>query len=156
MTLRALGVVFVLLVVQLAQGLSMFLLEPPVEAVLLHVGLGFLTLLVLLWVVILTRRAKHHAAGDVTLVLFLYLVQGSLGLATYLPEEQAALAKPLHLYFSFFVAASAAWTLVIAAGEQPRPVVQAAPQPTRPAAPPPTSRQPQPPPQKLGEDVGGS
>ncbi|MDJ0269097.1 MAG: hypothetical protein NXY59_00830 [Aigarchaeota archaeon] len=134
MLVRLLSFILLLTVIQLGQGMAMFLEIAPVEeAVLPHITLGVLTFLLLLGATYSSRVSGHPAASDITFAAFLYLVQGAFGL-TSMMGEATKLAGVIHLYLSFFTVAMVAATVVIAASKTPSteqrpPATRAVPQP---------------------------
>ncbi|MEM4298361.1 MAG: hypothetical protein QXI97_01345 [Nitrososphaerota archaeon] len=119
MITRGMGIVTLLTILQLAQGIALSLKHVEGELVtLLHVGLGFLTFLILLGVTYSARRSGHASATDLTFALALYILQGALGLAIL--AEGPAAVRPIHLYLSFFVVAANAIALSLSAIRQGR------------------------------------
>jgi len=120
MLVRAFALVFMLMVVQLALGLFVLFSESGEEFVMAHTGLGLLIYILLFGATFSSRRAKHPAAGDITLTAFLYTIQGALGLTSMLGGSGGEAAGAVHLYFSLLVVATAAAALVLAAESQER------------------------------------
>ncbi|GBC68959.1 hypothetical protein HRbin01_00649 [archaeon HR01] len=114
MITRALGLVTLLTILQLAQGIAFNLKLVEGELYTLgHVGLGFLTFLILLGVVYSARKSGHTSANDVSFTLALYIIQGVFGLVIF--AEGPEVAKAIHLFLSFFVVAASAASLSLSA-----------------------------------------
>lgn len=113
MSVQAIIVVFILTVVQLAQGIA-FRLD-IVESELLvfgHIGVGVLTFLIIIALVNNLRKQGLRVGSDLSFLLVLFAFQGLAGLFILAEIEIAA---TVHLVLSFFVVASAAGSLIIAA-----------------------------------------
>ncbi|MEM4416557.1 MAG: hypothetical protein QXD32_00695 [Nitrososphaerota archaeon] len=116
MITRALGLVTLLTILQLAQGIAFNLKIVEGELYTLgHVGLGFLTFLILLGVVYSARKSGHASANDASFTLALYILQGVFGLVIFAEGHEAAAARAIHLFLSFFVVAASAASLSLSA-----------------------------------------
>jgi|GEM_PF-1150345 len=119
MITKAMALITLLTIVQLAQGLALSL--EIVEGNLYtlgHVGLGFLTFLILLGVAYSARKSRHSSATDITFALALYIIQGAFGLAIL--AEGPAIVNSIHLFISFFIVAANASALSLSAIRQSR------------------------------------
>ncbi|MDW8063174.1 MAG: hypothetical protein RMI43_03290 [Candidatus Caldarchaeum sp.] len=113
MAVQAIAVVFILTVIQLAQGIALRLeLVQSDFLVLGHIGLGVLTTLLIIAVLNNIRTQNIKVKSDLSFLLVLILLQGLAGLFIIAEIEIASL---IHLVMSFFVVASAAASLIIAA-----------------------------------------
>jgi heme A synthase len=114
MITRALGLVTLLTILQLAQGIAFNLKLVEGELFTLsHVGLGFLTFLILLGAAYSARRSGHASATDISFALAIYVLQGVFGLVIF--AEGPEPAKIIHLFLSFFVVAANAAALSLSA-----------------------------------------
>ncbi len=113
---RAIALVLVLTVIQLAQGLAMRMeVADPSLVTPAHVGLGVVTALILFGLTRLIRRQNNPASADMTFLTLLFIFQGVTGIFILAEVEVARL---IHLILSFFVVALSAGTLVIAASSR--------------------------------------
>ncbi|MEM1965178.1 MAG: hypothetical protein QW614_04250 [Candidatus Caldarchaeum sp.] len=113
MITRAIFLVLMLTVVQLAQGIAMrFELADPNIVTPLHIGLGVVTALMVVGLARSLRRQTHHVSADISFLLLLFMVQGIAGIFILADVETAAF---IHLILSFFVVAAAANALVLSA-----------------------------------------
>jgi uncharacterized membrane protein len=119
MITRAMALVTLLTIVQLAQGLALWLkLVEGSLYTLGHVGLGFLTFLIMLGIAYSARKSGHASASDITFALALYIIQGAFGLAIL--AEGPAIVRSIHLFISFFTVAANASALSLSAIRQSR------------------------------------
>lgn len=113
MSVQAIAVVFVLTVIQLAQGMAIRLkLVESDFLVFGHIGVGVLTFLIIAALVSNLRRQGSRVSSDLSFLMVLFVFQGLAGAFILAKVDIAALA---HLVLSFFVVASAATSLVLAA-----------------------------------------
>ncbi|MEM4573265.1 MAG: hypothetical protein QXF45_01825 [Candidatus Caldarchaeum sp.] len=114
MSTIAIGVIFLLSVGSLAGGLAMnFGLVGRSELVVLgHSGLGAMIILLNIAVISALRKQRPKVVSDLSFLLFLTILQTFAGILMFAEIELASL---VHLVLSFFVVASAASCLIIAA-----------------------------------------